>query len=92
MTGKGSFTFIPNRRLRFMVASHLVWLATVCALGAWWAKLLMRQATRIDELERAAGLDQSLAHHQWQSTQRMFKGGQTPMRVLNISGCLKPRL
>lgn len=72
MTGKGGFTHLPNRRLRLIVASHLAWLLTVCALGAWWAKLLLRQATRIDELERSTGLDQSLAHHQWHATQRML--------------------
>src|SRR5579885_2145503 len=72
MTGKGGFTFVPNRRLRLIVVGHMAWLLTVCALGAWWARLLARQAVRIDELERLAGLDQSAAHHQWHATQRML--------------------
>ncbi|HUP56540.1 MAG TPA: HAMP domain-containing sensor histidine kinase [Bdellovibrionota bacterium] len=72
MSGKGGFTYVPNRRLRWMVAAHGAWLAIVCALGAWWWHLLLKQATRISELEQAAGLAQSEAHAQWEQTQRML--------------------
>src|SRR4051812_42626283 len=72
MTGKGGITYAPNRRLRLMLGAHVAWLAIVCGLGAWWGRLLLRQAAKIAELEQAAGLAQSEAHRQWEQTQRML--------------------
>jgi signal transduction histidine kinase len=72
MTGKGGFTYLPDRRLRLIVVGHMAWLVTVCALGAWWAKLLLQQASRIDELEHAVGFAQAASNHEWHATHRML--------------------
>ncbi len=72
MTGKGSISVLPNRRLRLMLAAQLLWLTTICLLGAWWGRLLMRQASRIAELERQTGISMTTAHEHWQRTQRML--------------------
>ncbi|MBI3558021.1 MAG: HAMP domain-containing histidine kinase [Deltaproteobacteria bacterium] len=72
MTGKGRISVLPNQRLRLMLAAQLLWLATICLLGAWWGRLLMRQASRIAELEGQTGISLRTAHEHWQRTQRML--------------------
>jgi signal transduction histidine kinase len=74
-----------RQRLRLIVAAQLAWLAIVLALGAWWAKLLLRQAARIDELEHAA-----LPHQQWLNTHRMlfWESGTYYLLVLLATGLL----
>jgi signal transduction histidine kinase len=51
---------------------QIFWLAAVCALGAWWGSLVLKQASKIAELEQAAGLAVSEAHAQWLKTQHML--------------------
>ena len=72
MTGKGTITRSPRRRLRILVFSLVLWLGAICALGAWWGRLVLRQAARIAELEQASGLAFTEAHAQWMKTQRML--------------------
>lgn len=72
MTGKGTITRSPRRKLRILVFSLVLWLGAICALGAWWGKLVLRQAGRIAELEQASGLAFTEAHAQWMKTQRML--------------------
>jgi signal transduction histidine kinase len=72
MTGKGTITRAPRRSLRFLVSAMVFWLGAICALGAWWGKLVLRQASRIAELEQASGLGASQAHEHWMRTQRML--------------------
>jgi signal transduction histidine kinase len=72
MNGKGTITRSPRRRLRILVFSLVLWLGAICALGAWWGKLVLRQAARIAELEQAGGLAFTAAHAQWMRTQRML--------------------
>jgi signal transduction histidine kinase len=70
MTGKGNLTEAPNRRLRLWLAAHLAWIALVLALGAWWIRLLLRQAEKIVELEHRVGV--ASADDYWHRTQRML--------------------
>jgi signal transduction histidine kinase len=72
MTGKGTITRAPRRKLRILVFSLVLWLGAICALGAWWGKLVLRQAGKIAELEEASGLAFTEAHAQWMKTQRML--------------------
>jgi signal transduction histidine kinase len=71
MTGKGSISAAPNRRLKLALTGLAAWLALACALGAWWWRLLLAQAGRIAELEEAAGVG-AAAHEEWLRTQRML--------------------
>ncbi len=59
-------------RLRIMMAAYFLWTVVVCLLGAWWGRLLFRQAERIVELENALGHAASLTQDHWQRTQRML--------------------
>ena len=61
-----------NKRIRFMIGIHLIWLFMVCLLGAWWGTLVLRQAQRIAELENHLGVAANLAQSHWHSTQRML--------------------
>lgn len=54
-----------------MILVHALWLGTVLLLGAWWGKLVLRQAGRIAELEQKLGVG-ATAHEQWERTQRML--------------------
>jgi len=74
MTGKGSITHAPYRRLKWMLSLHLTWLGIVLILGAWWGRLILSKGARIAELEKTLGLETG---HAWESTQRMifWEGG-----------------
>ena len=72
MTGKGTISRAPKRSLKILLGAQGFWLAAVCALGAWWGTLVMKQASKISELEQAAGVAASAAHAQWLRTQHML--------------------
>src|SRR5690606_190090 len=72
MTGKGTFTQAPKRRLRLLIAIYGLWLFTVLLLTTWWASLLLSQAERIADLEMNAGLSSTEALSNWERTQRML--------------------
>jgi signal transduction histidine kinase len=72
MTSQGTITRYQKRSLRILLSVHVVWLTTICALGAWWGSLVLRQAAKIAELEQASGLAFVQAHAQWMKTQRML--------------------
>jgi signal transduction histidine kinase len=55
-----------------MLLAHFTWLAVVCLLGAWWGRLLMKQAARIVELEASQGMARDVAEGGWLRTQRMI--------------------
>lgn len=59
MTGKGSITLAPQRRLRWILAILALWLVTASLLGAWWSGLVLKQSARIAELEATLGLQAS---------------------------------
>lgn len=90
MTGKGSITHAPNRRLRWMLVAQLVWLGVVFVMGLWWEMLLLRQAERITQLERMAGvLSPEMAESSWNRTQRMLHWESSVFFVLLLtSSCL----
>jgi signal transduction histidine kinase len=69
---KGTITRSQKRGLRILLSAHILWLATICALGAWWGTLVLKQASKIAELEQQNGLAFTLAHAQWLKTQRML--------------------
>jgi signal transduction histidine kinase len=71
MTGKGSITHAPNRRMKMMLILQLIWLALVFGLGAWWASFSLRQAERITELENRLGIA-AAGDSQWVRTSRMI--------------------
>jgi signal transduction histidine kinase len=68
MNSKFAFS---NPRLRLLVLAHAVWLALICVLAAWWGRLLLKQAGRIEELEKSAGVAMDQAHAQWERTHHM---------------------
>lgn len=55
-----------------MIGAQTFWLAVVCLLGAWWARLVLTQASRIAELEKAAGVPLHLTQDQIDRTHRML--------------------
>jgi signal transduction histidine kinase len=44
----------------------------VCLLVAWWGRLLLRQASKIAELEQMQGISVDIAQTQWHRTQSML--------------------
>jgi signal transduction histidine kinase len=72
VTKKGNITRSQKRSLKILMSVHVLWLTTICALGAWWGRLVLRQASKIAELEQASGLAFTQAHGQWLRTQRML--------------------
>lgn len=69
--GKGSISSRPGRQMRLIAAGHVLWFAVVCLLGAWWGRLLSRQASRIAELERLIGLSNATVQEHYERTQHM---------------------
>jgi signal transduction histidine kinase len=69
MTGRGGLTQDPKRRLGLVLAVQLLWLGAVCGLGWWWARVVLIQGRKIEELERQAGM--AATAEQWLRTQRM---------------------
>lgn len=63
---------IGSGSLRVLFILQLIWLVTVCALGAWWGSLLLDQASRISELELLAGVSHTTAHSQLLKTEHML--------------------
>lgn len=60
-----------NQRFGVLLAAHFVWLALICILAIWWGRLLLRQASRIEELQVSAGQTAAEAHAQWERTHHM---------------------
>ncbi len=56
MTAKGSISQPTHFRFQWLMALQLLWLAVVLAIGYWWTHLLIKQASRISDLELALGL------------------------------------
>jgi len=90
MIGKGGFTSTPQRRLRIMLGAQIFWLALVCVLGAWWSSLVLSQAGRIAELEKAAGMEHDIAQAFMVRTQRMvfWESGVFGLLLLASTGLL----
>jgi signal transduction histidine kinase len=72
MTGRGTITRKPKQGLHLLLAAQVFWLGAVFALGGWWGSLVLKQASKIAELELASGLAASEAHAQWLKTQHML--------------------
>ncbi len=69
---KGGLSSISHSPIQLMMGAHLLWIGMVCVLGAWWGRLLLRQAGRIAELEGKLGLSLDLTQSYWHRTQRML--------------------
>lgn len=52
MTGKGTLTQSPNRRIKLILFALLAWLILVCVLGAWWGSLILKYASQLGTLEK----------------------------------------
>jgi signal transduction histidine kinase len=72
MMKKGLPHLVPNLHIKAMISAHLIWLVMVCLLGAWWDRLLLRQAGKIAELEGKLGLSVDITQGQWHRTQNML--------------------
>lgn len=72
MTGKGTLSIAPHSRFRIWLAAQLSWIGIVCLLGAWWGRLLLRQAEEIARLESRLGLAHDFSQSHWHKTQRML--------------------
>ena len=63
---------MENSRFRKLATALLIWLGLVTVLGVWWGTLLLRQASRIAQLEKQIGISSSMTLDHWQRTQRML--------------------
>lgn len=72
MTGKGSFTRLPQNRLKILLLVYGAWIMVVFLLGAWWGYLVNKQASRIAELETQVGISSNVVELEWVKTQRML--------------------
>jgi signal transduction histidine kinase len=90
VTGKSQITHSASKRLQILVAVQIFWLALVCLLGAWWGRLVLRQAGRIEDLQVAAGFAPTAARAEWARTQRMlfWESSTYYLLVLVITGFL----
>ena len=59
-----------QRRMRGLLIAFLAWLALAVILIAWWGRLILIQATHIEELERQLGVAE--AAERWARTARML--------------------
>jgi signal transduction histidine kinase len=74
-----------ERRLRLLVLAQATWMILVAILGAWWGRLLLKQASRIAELEVMTGATTNSAQIQWLKTQRMLSGESVSFFVLVLA-------
>ena len=72
MTGKGSITTGSNRQLKLLLFAQAFWLVVVFLIGAWWSRLVLKQASRIRDLEEKLGIAEGASHMTWERTQRML--------------------
>lgn len=70
--------------MKIMIGAQVFWIGLVCLVGAWWGFLLLRQASKIAQLEVAAGMASGEAHMAWMRTQRMLYGESTAFLTLLI--------
>ncbi len=70
MTGKGALSTVPNRRMRWMLAIHLLWAGLLSGIVFWWRSVMLEQAQRLAELEQQLGLAQN--ERSLAATQRML--------------------
>lgn len=59
-------------RIKLLFGVQILWLATVLALGVWWTRIALMQATRIAALEEAQGLPLHEIAENLEKTRRMF--------------------
>ena len=90
MSSRGQISAQPNRRLRYLLGAQLFWLATVFMLGAWWVRLVLRQAGKIRELETGLGLAATVTEDHWVRTQRMvmWESSTYFALILGVTGIL----
>jgi signal transduction histidine kinase len=72
MNAKGALSVTPRRRLRIAAILGAAWLAFLIALGGWWVSIVMRQSSRIAQLELAGGAAASAVDAKWEQTRRML--------------------
>lgn len=61
-----------KRQIKLMVGAHCLWLGTVCLLGSWWGRVILKQAEQITDLERRLGVTSNVAQTYFYRTQRML--------------------
>jgi signal transduction histidine kinase len=72
VNGQGALSILPRRRLWIATILGAAWLAFLIALGGWWVSIVMRQSSRIAQLELAGGAAASAVDAQWEQTRRML--------------------
>ncbi len=84
MTGKNAIYRSTTRRMLILIGAQVFWIALVCVVAAWWGFLLLKQASKIAQLEIAAGMARAEAHVAWMRTERMLYGESTTFLVLAV--------
>jgi signal transduction histidine kinase len=72
VNSKGALSIRPRRRLQIAAVLGAAWLAFLIALGGWWVSIVMRQSSRIAQLELAGGAAASAVDAKWEQTRRML--------------------
>jgi signal transduction histidine kinase len=90
VAGRGGLSVVPTRKARLVIALAGVWLASLLALGAWWALFALRQADRIATLEREPGVLSSTDGGQWARTHQMlwWEGGTFLVLLILLTAVL----
>ncbi|HEX7416723.1 MAG TPA: HAMP domain-containing sensor histidine kinase [Steroidobacteraceae bacterium] len=90
VAGRGGLNVVPTRKARLVIALAAVWLASLLALGAWWALFALRQADRIATLERGQGLLNAAEGGQWARTHQMlwWEGGTFLVLLILLTAVL----
>lgn len=76
-----------QRGRRWLVAGASIWVLVLLALMGWWGWVVHQQSQKIVELQRIAGLNDTVAEARWQATQRMlvWEGGTLLVLLTGLS-------
>lgn len=90
MNTRGALSIRPQRRLRLVAAIAILWLALVVTLASWWVSIVIRQSTRIAELELATGVAPAEVSETRAVTRRMivWESGAFMLLLVGLSGSL----
>ena len=76
-----------QRGRRWLVTGASIWLLVLLALMGWWGWVVHQQSQKIVELQRVAGLNDTVAEERWHATQRMlvWEGGTLLLLLTGLS-------
>jgi len=76
-----------QRGRRWLAVGASVWVLVLLALMSWWGWVVHQQSQKIVELQRLAGLSDSVAEARWRGTQRMlvWEGGTLVVLLAGLS-------